>query len=102
MDCEQRLEVQRHIANFGAINQGLAEIRPSGNPISASEIALLQSYVSRAQRGETFTPKEAAEFTRLSEIAANEHPKEDWTRDLLKLSMIVGGLYLLAQIFKKS
>ena len=97
---DQRERVQRQIANFTLVDQGLARLRPSGNPLSAGEISSLRELVRRAEQGGTFTPAEGWEFRRLSDLATQERPGEEWVKDLLKLALFIFGLYVLSEILK--
>jgi len=92
--------VQRQIANFTLVDQGLARQRPRGNPLSAGEISSLRELVRRAEQGGTFTPAEGWEFRRLSELVSRERPGEEWVKDLLKLALFIFGVYVLSETLK--
>ncbi len=98
---ELRLEVQRHIASF-TIEPGLSGLRPSGNPVTSSEIERLKEYVSRAQAGGTFTAEEATDLKDLSERAAAESKGQVWGKDLLALGIFIFSVYALSRIFSSS
>ncbi|MCX8103659.1 MAG: hypothetical protein N3E42_04375 [Candidatus Bipolaricaulota bacterium] len=68
-------EIQKPYLEYaqGAIQQLLGRIG-GGNPITASELEKIKTYVARAQRGELLTREEAQEFYNLSKKLGSEEP----------------------------
>ncbi len=91
-----RERAQRHIADFQELNVGLAKVKPSGNPVSETELATLREYVKRAEAGGTFTPDEATHYNELANKVAHDYGREDWVTQLLKVGLIIGGIAAIA------
>ena len=98
---DQRERVQRQIANFTLVSEGVQNLRPTGNPFTVDDIARLRAYTESARRGESFTVEQARDFRDLSERVARERPEEAWVSDLLKLALFIFGLYVLAEALKQ-
>jgi hypothetical protein len=97
---EQRGEVQKHIANFGAVAAGLGTVKPTGNPVTQQELDQLKAYVQRAQQGGPFTASEARDFSALADRVARDYAGQDWVSDLIKLALFIFALYAIAELLK--
>jgi crotonobetainyl-CoA:carnitine CoA-transferase CaiB-like acyl-CoA transferase len=97
---EQRERVQRAIANFKIVNQGLGSIVPSGNPVTKAELERLRQYTQRAELGEPFSPEEARDFKELAEKATKDYASAEWASELLKVALFVFALYALSELLK--
>jgi len=97
---EKRERVQKRMADFTVVNDGLGRVATKGNPLTQQELDTLRAYTRQAQRGSTFTPEQATEFRNLSERASQEYPNQDWIKDLLKIALFVFAVYAIAQLLK--
>lgn len=97
---EKRERVQRSIANFTIVDNGLRSIKPKQNPFTPDELRRLQIYNQRAQGGGFFSTEEAWDFRQLSERAAHEYASQDWATELLKAGLFIFALYALSQLSK--
>jgi hypothetical protein len=97
---EQRERIQRSIARFTILEEGVKRLEASQNPLSSSELKRLQVYVEKAGQGEAFSQEEAQDFKGLADRVAREHSGQDWVAELIKLALFIFALYVLAEILK--
>jgi hypothetical protein len=97
---DKRERVQRMIANFTLVNEGLSTVKAKGNPFTEEELRRLRSYTQQAQEGRLFTPDQAIEYKELSERASREYPGQQWVTELLKVALFIFALYALTQLLK--
>lgn len=85
-----------------SINKTLQAIAGgTGNPISAEEARMLQSYVEKAQKNESFTPDEAQEFYKISQRVSEDRTDDEGAWGILLLAGTILALYYLSKKSKE-
>ena len=86
-----------------SINKTLQAIEGgTGNPVSAEEAQMLQSYVEKAQNNESFTPDEAQDFYSLSQRVSEDRSDDEGAWGILLLAGIILALYYLNKKSKEN
>ncbi|HUX48628.1 MAG TPA: hypothetical protein VMV76_05635 [Dehalococcoidia bacterium] len=98
--ANKRERVQKMIAKFTLVCEGLDTVVPKENPFNQEELDTLRTYTLQAQQGQIFTPEQATQFRELSERASREYPNQDWVKELLKIALFVFAVYAFVQLLK--
>jgi len=68
-----------------------------GNPLTPEEVRRLNSYISKANRGEFFTPDEVEHYNALVRKVEQDRPNDPGVWPLVALGAFLLGLFLASQ-----
>ncbi|MBI4201626.1 MAG: hypothetical protein HY532_00735 [Chloroflexi bacterium] len=92
------IEAQYVQANIAAIQQTVTEEERRHNPLSASEVARLNVFIGKAQRGEQFTYDEIQEYqTLVAKLEKDKGGVDPGVVALVGLGALLFGIWLGSQ-----